>query len=175
MKSTRLHYLLFFLILLTTAFCFTFKLLSVPPGLETDEGSISYNSILISQSLRDQNKRLLPFFILSSDRVDWKQPVLIYSSALFFKVFGAGLISFKLVNVLYSLAASVLIYIIVRLMIKEKYYALIAMSLYAISPVIISTTRIGNESILPAFFGSLWLLLLTVYYKKNQNIYLWLP
>lgn len=172
MKSVRLHYLFFFLILLTTVFCFTFKLLSLPPGLETDEGSISYNSVLISQNLRDQNKRFLPFFILSSDRIDWKQPVLIYSSALLFKIVGAGLTTFKLVNVLYSLGATVLIYLIVRILLKEKNYALIAMLLYAISPIIISTTRIGNESILPAFFGSLWLLVLTIYYNKNKNIYL---
>ncbi|MFA5894359.1 MAG: glycosyltransferase family 39 protein [Candidatus Shapirobacteria bacterium] len=174
MTSTRLHNFLFLLILVITIFCFTFKLLQIPPGLETDEGSISYNSILISQNLRDQNKRLLPFFILSSDHIDWKQPVLIYSSAILFKIFGASLTAFKLVNVLYSLGASILIYFIARLLIKEKFYALIAMVFYAISPIIISTTRIGNESILPAVFGSLWLLLVTIYYKKNQNIYLFL-
>lgn len=43
------------------------------------------------------------------------------------------------------------------------------MLLYTISPMIIITTRIGNESILPAFFSALWLVLLTLYYKYKKT------
>ncbi|HOZ81237.1 MAG TPA: hypothetical protein PK370_03395, partial [Candidatus Woesebacteria bacterium] len=80
-------------------FLFIFRILTVPPGIETDEGSIAYNASLISKNFRDQNQRFLPFFILSSDKLDWKQPVLIYLSALYFKIFGASLLVFKLVNI----------------------------------------------------------------------------
>lgn len=163
------HSILFFSIVLLSISLFTFKILQIPPGLETDEGSISYNALLISKNLRDQNNRFMPFFILSSDNIDWKQPVLIYSSAIIFKLFGASLLNFKLVNVLYSILTLLLIYLLTRQIIKEKTYALIASLLYSISPMIIITTRIGNESILPAFFSSLWLLLLTLYYKYKKN------
>jgi len=171
MNNQTKHLITFVLIFIFVTFIFTKNILNNPPGLETDEGSISYNSSLISKNLRDQNGRFMPFFILSSDHLDWKQPVLIYSSAIFFKLFGTSLLNFKLVNVLYSLLTTILIYFLVRLIIKEKVYALIAMLLYSISPIIIITTRIGNESILPSFFSTLWLLLLTLY-AKNPKKYL---
>ena len=164
----KYHYFILSLLLLLSLFLFTFQLLANPPGLETDEGSISYNSILISRTLRDQNQRLLPFFILSSDHLDWKQPVLIYSSAIIFKLFGANLLNFKLVNVIYSLSTATLIYILSRLLIKQRIYALFSLFLYSITPMVIITTRIGNESILPAFFCSLWLVFLTIYHR-HQN------
>lgn len=172
MNRGQYHLLLFVLVILFSTFLFSYRILNNPPGLETDEGSISYNSILISKNLHDQNKRFMPFFILSSDHLDWKQPVLIYSTAIFFKIFGANLINFKLVNILYSLATVILIYILTRLLIKEKTFALIAMILYSISPMIIITTRIGNESILPAFFGTLWLVLLTLYNRNPKRYFL---
>lgn len=168
MNKLKSYLIIFSLLFCLATFLFTFNILSIPPGLETDEGSIAYNAVLISKNLRDQNNRFLPFFILSSDNVDWKQPVLIYSSAIMFKIFGANLLNFKLVNVIYSLLTVILIYLLTRQVIKEKIYAIIASSLYAISPMIIITTRIGNESILPAFFSSLWLLLLTLYYKNKK-------
>ena len=99
-----------FILVIFAAFLFTFKLLSNPPSLETDEGSIAYNSALISQNLHDQNGRFLPFFILSSDKTDWKQPVLIYLIAFIFKIFGISLLAFKLVNVFISLITVVLFF-----------------------------------------------------------------
>lgn len=166
------HIKLFILIVFLAVFIFLYNILNNPPGLETDEGSIAYNAVLISENLRDQNNRFMPFFILSSDNMDWKQPVLIYSSAVLFKIFGASLLTFKLVNVIYSLLTLILIYFLTRIVIKEKVYALIAMVLYSISPIIIITTRIGNESILPAFFSTLWLFLITLYFKKPLRLYI---
>ncbi|MFA7301132.1 MAG: glycosyltransferase family 39 protein [Candidatus Shapirobacteria bacterium] len=174
MIKNKQHFLWFIFIVIISLFIFSYKILSIPPGLETDEGSISYNSSLISKNLRDQNGRFMPFFILSSDHLDWKQPVLIYSSAIMFKIFGTSLLNFKLVNVLYSLSTTILIYFLVRLLIKEKTYALMAMLLYSISPIIIITTRIGNESILPSFFSALWLLLLTLYAKYSKKYLMFL-
>lgn len=112
-------YIKFFVLILSLAiFIFSYNILNNPPGLETNEGSISYNAILISKNFRDQNNRFMPFFILSSDNVDWKQPVLIYSSAIMFKIFSASLLNFKLVNVIYSLLTVLLIFTLTRLIIK---------------------------------------------------------
>jgi 4-amino-4-deoxy-L-arabinose transferase-like glycosyltransferase len=163
------HYIFPIILILLSFFLFTYKIISIPPGLETDEGSIAYNSALISQTFRDQNGRFLPFFILSSDKIDWKQPVLIYLTAIYFKLFGTSLLIYKLVNVSVTLLTSFILYKILLLVFKEKKIAYTGVLLYITTPIIIITTRIGNESILPSLFSCLWLLSLLVY-KQNKSL-----
>jgi 4-amino-4-deoxy-L-arabinose transferase-like glycosyltransferase len=151
-----------------TVLLFTFKLLSNPPSLETDEASIAYNSALMSQNLHDQNNRFLPFFILSGDKTDWKQPVLIYLTAITFKVFGISLLSYKLVNVFVSLITVILFFYLLKLIFKKNTYAFFGTLALITTPIVIITTRIGNESILPIFFSTLWLLSLLLFQKNNQ-------
>ncbi len=165
LKEFNLPILFFLLFLLI----FTYKITSLPPGLETDEGSIAYNSALISQTLRDQNDRFLPFFILSSDKIDWKQPVLIYLNALYFKIFGTSLLVYKLSNVTITLLATYLLYKILKNIFKDRKYAYLGILLYITTPIIIITTRITNESILPSLFSCLWLLSL-LNYKQNSSL-----
>jgi len=153
-------------------FLFIFRILTVPPGIETDEGSIAYNASLISKNLRDQNQRFLPFFILSSDKLDWKQPVLIYLSALYFKIFGASLLVFKLVNISVSFVAIILIYYLLTLIFKNKKLALIGSLIAFTSPMVIITSRLGNESIQPILWTTLWLLGLKLYSRSYQKKYL---
>lgn len=155
-------------------FTLSFKLLSLPPGMETDEASIAYNASLISKTLRDQNGRFMPFFILSSDRMDWKQPVLIYLSAIFFKVFGISLLTFKIVNVVTCLASLVLIYYICKTLFNNKYCGILGVLITISTPLVIITSRISNESIQPLFYSSFWLLSLILYRKYHKNIYLFL-
>ena len=150
-------YSILILVILAT-FLFTFKILSNPPSLETDEASIAYNSALISKNLRDQNNRFLPFFILSSDKSDWKQPVLIYLTALSFKVFGISLLSYKLVNVSICIITAILFFYLLKIIFKKNLFAFIGTLILITTPIIIICTRIGNESILPIFFSTLWLL-----------------
>jgi len=159
---------------LFSIFTLTFRLLSVPPGVETDEGSIAYNAALISRTLRDQNGRFMPFFILSSDHMDWKQPVLVYLSAIAFKIFGSSLFVFKMVNIVTSLAALVLIYFLCKLIFNNKYYGILGVIITLTSPIVIITSRIGNESIQPLFYSSLWLLSLVLYRKYHKNFYLFI-
>lgn len=151
---------------------FTFKITSIPPGLETDEGSISYNSALISNDLKDQNHRFLPFFILSSDRIDWKQPVLIYFTTVLFKLFGKSIFVYKLSNVILSLTSGILLAILVNILFKNKKYAFFSFLIYITTPIIFITTRIGNESLLPSLISSIWLLTIILYQEKTKPIYL---
>ena len=102
------------LVFVMAVFLFTFKILQVPPGVETDEGVIAHNAALISKTGRDQNGRFLPVFILSSDQLDWKQPVLIYLTAIYFKIFGTSLLVFKLVNVSLVLVSLGLMWILLK-------------------------------------------------------------
>lgn len=172
MRSRLKTFWPFILVFLFSAFLLTFKTLQVPPGIETDEGSIVYNAVLISQTLHDQNHRFIPFFFLSSDHLDWKQPVLVYLSAIFLKVFGANLYVFKMVNVCTSLASLVLLGYLLYLLFKSRTLVLIGMLVYATTPIIIITSRIGNESIQPILYTTLWLLFLVLFRHTNKKIYL---
>jgi len=161
----------FAIVFIFAAFLYTHKLLQIPPGIETDEGSIAYNSALISKNLRDQNNRFLPFFILSMDKVDWKQPVLIYTSAIAFKLFGTSLIVFKYVNVLVTLSSLVILWIVLRMFFSDK-EVLIGAIVFATTPMIIVAARLGNEGIWPALFSSLWILFICKFRNTDKIRYL---
>ncbi len=60
--------IIFFLILW---FLFTYKITEVPPGINGDEASIGYNAISISQTLRDENQRLLSIFFLMQNFIKY--------------------------------------------------------------------------------------------------------
>lgn len=164
--------LILFGIFLLSAFLLVFKTLQVPPGIETDEGSIVYNSVLISKNLHDQNGRLLPFFFLSSDHIDWKQPVLVYLTAIFLKIFGANLYVFKMVNVVTSLLAMLLIGYLIFLLYKKRSLSFLGMLVYITTPIVIITSRIGNESLQPVLYTTLWILFLGLYRQRSQKLYL---
>lgn len=162
---------LILIILIFIGFCFfSFKILNIPPGLETDEESIAYNSLLISLNLRDQNNKLLPIFILSSGGSDWKQPVLIYFTAFLFKTLGTSLFVYKIANIIISLLSAIVLYFVTKILFKSKKYAIAAFLIYITTPIIFITTRIGNESILPSLISTLWLLSL-ILYKNNKKIF----
>lgn len=162
---------LFFIIIIGYIFL-SFKLLQVPPGLETDESSIAYNAALISSNLKDQNNRFLPVFILSSDKIDWKQPVLIYFVALLFKIFGKSLFIYKTANIIITLLSGLVLYYISILLFKDKKYGLASFLIFITSPIIFITSRVGNESIMPSLVSTLWLLTLLLYQKNKKKLYL---
>lgn len=164
-------YLLLFLVILG-AFFLSFKLISIPPGLENDEGSIAYNSALISNNLRDQNNRFFPIFILSSDKIDWKQPVLIYFTAFLFKIFGKDIFVYKMANIIISLSAATCLYFISKILFKDQKYSIASFIIFITTPIIFITSRIGNESILPALISTIWLITLLLYQQNKKNLFL---
>lgn len=168
--SKRLAGILFSIVFLFALFLFTFRLLNVPPGIETDEGSIAHNAALISKTFRDQNGRFLPIFILSSDKIDWKQPVLIYLSAIYFKIFGTSLLVFKSVNVTVSLFSLVLMWLSLKLIFRKK-FAVVGTIIFVCTPIIIIASRLGNEGIQPILFATMWILALALYRKNNKTIF----
>ena len=67
-------------------FLLTYRLTDVPPGINGDEASLGLNALLLSQDLRDETKRFLPIFISVHDGKDWKPPVSMYTTVIFFKL-----------------------------------------------------------------------------------------
>jgi 4-amino-4-deoxy-L-arabinose transferase-like glycosyltransferase len=105
--------------------------------------------------------------------MDWKQPVLIYLSAFIFKILGTSLFTFKLANVLVALASLILTYLLLKEFFDTK-LAAIGLLLFATTPMVIISARIGTETIMPTLFCTAWLLSLVWYRKTNKLIYLFL-
>ena len=158
-------------LVLVAGFLFTFKFMQVPPGIETDEGAIAHNAALIAETGRDQNGRFLPFFILSSNKIDWKQPVMIYMAVIYFKIFGISLLVFKLINVTVGLLSVVLVWILLNNLFNQK-TAIVGTIALITTPIVIISARLGTEAIHPLLFGTLWILALALFRKSGQAKYL---
>ena len=64
--------IIFLVVVSGLLFLFTYKLTSVPRGITGDEASFGYNGILLARTLRDENGRRLPVFVLSLGGTDWR-------------------------------------------------------------------------------------------------------
>ena len=136
--------------------------------METDEGVIAHNAALISKTGRDQNGRFMPAFILSSDKMDWKQPVSIYLTAIYFKIFGMSLWVFKLVNVSVALVSLCLMWVLLRTLLGDR-EAVWGTIILMTTPMVVISTRIGTEAISPLLFATAWLLT-SALYRKNVRL-----
>src|SRR3989338_7375851 len=94
-------------------FLFTFKILDVPPGINGDEAVIGYSSTLIARTGHDSDGRFLPIFTTIS-WPDWKQPVTIYSTVLFFKAFGISYFNLRVVSVLFVLISGMITFFLIK-------------------------------------------------------------
>lgn len=81
-------YLFLIIFLILAFFFFSYRLIQVPTGLTIDEASIGYNAVLIGKTLRDETGRFLPFFPLTINKSDWKQPSSIYAAAVTLRFLG---------------------------------------------------------------------------------------
>lgn len=152
-------------------FLFTFKIADVPPGINGDEASIGYNAILISQTLGDENKRLLPLFFLTMDGKDWKQPVTIYTTAFFFRLFGPSYTLLRLVSVFYFLTSAVLLFLFLKNIFGEK-LALSGLLIFATTPILLIQSHLALENIALLTFVISWIYMLYKYEVTKRGRFL---
>lgn len=139
--------------------------MKVPFGINGDEGAIGYNSALISKTLRDENGRFLPVFVLSNSKTDWHQPVTIYLSALAFKIFGPSFLLFRLVSVFLAVLSTFLLGFLLIKLFNLK-LAIFGSILFITTPLILIHAHLGMENIAPLPFVLIWLISLYFYTKK---------
>jgi 4-amino-4-deoxy-L-arabinose transferase-like glycosyltransferase len=158
-------------LLLFAVFFFSLRLTQTPNGMTGDESSIGYNSVLISQNLHDETGRHFPVFILTMNGADWKQPISIYTTAIFFKIFGASLFNLKFVNVLVAVI-SLLLIIVLNYHLLGKKAGIVSGIIFLLTPTILIHSHLAQENIMPVLFISAWLLFLLLHDKKSQPLYL---
>jgi 4-amino-4-deoxy-L-arabinose transferase-like glycosyltransferase len=137
----------------------TFKLTSVPPGINFDESSIGYNAALISRTGNDELGNHLPVFFLTMDQKDWKRPVNIYFGAILFKILGVSYFNLRLISVIWIIIGAIFFYKLLRLFFN-KYLSFIGLLIFLSSPSILIQSHLALENIavLPFFIGWMYFL-----------------
>ncbi len=162
-----------FVLLLICFFAFfllSYKITDVPPGINGDEAGIGYNALLISRNLTDENNNFLPLFIFAKSS-DWKQPVTIYTTALFFRLFGSSYWLLRATSVFFVILSLVLLYLISREFLGIKFF-LVSSLILITTPIILIQSHLALENIAPLPFVLFWLWTLLKYGKTKKLIYL---
>jgi hypothetical protein len=150
---------------------FSYRLTQIPDGITIDEASFGYNGTLLARTLRDENNRKLPIFVLSIGGTDWRQPVTQYFTAVIFKLFGPSLFNLRMTAVITAVASLVLIYLLGKQLFGNV--GAIAASIFlATTPIFMIQSHLALDNIAPLPFVILWLLALFVFGKTKKNLWL---
>ena len=165
MGKHKIKLILVFLIILLLWIFFNFRLTDVPPGMNGDEASIGYNAILLSRTLRDENKRLLPTFVLTGQ--DWKQPVTIYSTAILFKIFGPSYTILRGTSTLFVIISAFLLFLFIKEILNFK-IAIFGTITFLLIPAIMIQSHLALENVALLPFVVFWVWM--VYKYENAKI-----
>lgn len=147
---------------------FSYKLTDIPPGITVDEAAFGYNGVLLAETLRDENNRLLPFFVLSIGGNDWRQPVTQYSTALAFKLFGSSYYILRSVSVFFAVL-SIILFVLLLLKIGGNIFAFFGGLVLTTIPMMMIQSHLGLDNIAPVPFVILWLM--GLYYYQTTRRY----
>lgn len=162
--------LVLFLVCFLAFVLLIYKITDVPPGINGDEAGIGYNAMLISRNLTDENNNFLPLFIFAKSS-DWKQPVTVYTTALFFKLFGPSYWLLRATSIFFVLVSLVILYLISKEFLGIKFF-LTAAFILVTTPIILIQAHLALENIAPLPFVLFWLWGLFMYEKTKRKIYL---
>lgn len=157
-------------VLVLAGLLLSFRLTDVPPGMTSDEAAFGYNGALLAKTGRDQNGKFMPFFVLSLEGKDWRQPVTQYATAGFFKIFGASLFNLRFVSVIAALTSLLLIMYLVKNL-WGIFPAIFSAVVFVTTPIIFIQSHMGLDNIMPVPFVALWLVSLFLYQKTKQKKY----
>jgi 4-amino-4-deoxy-L-arabinose transferase-like glycosyltransferase len=152
----------------------TFRIIAldkIPVSLTIDEVGIAYDSYSILKTGKDQFGTLLPLQFRSIG--DYKLPVLIYSMVPAIAFFGLTEFGTRITIALMGSLTILLVFALVRLMLKNNLIALFTAFSLAISPWHIKFSRSTFEAILALFFVLLGVYLFLRFVNGNSKK-LWL-
>ena len=169
MKKHWAKIILFAIILLAIGLRF-YKLSLVPPSLSWDEASFSYNAYTIANWGKDEWGRTLPLSFESFG--EYKNPVDIYVSVPFIKIFGLNEFATRTPAALFGVINVILIYFLAKTLFKNRFLALFASFFLAISPYGLQFSRHHHELNIALFF---FLLGLTLFFRAIRKKAWWFP
>ena len=149
-----------------------FRLQSSPPLLSQDEASFTNASFNVSSNLHDENNRLLPLYFetLSTRLTDWKNPFLVYWTAIFVKVFGFSVFSTRFSCVMLGIITIIFLWRTVKLIFPQSKSAPLISCLFLItSPLFIIQSRIVIDPITMVTMTMIELYYLVSYYQTQRK------
>ena len=148
----------------------TYKLSTVPP-LDIDEYGIAYDAYSIATTGQDSWGVRMPIFFRAFG--DYKLPLDIYLSAFFFKVFEPSVFWLRFPAVLFSLLYIPTMYVLLKSLTKNTYWALFGSALVAVLPYNLFYSHIISASISASYliFASLTFFIRAIQSKNTlRNI-----
>jgi len=148
--TKRLFPILFVLILFLGAFFRLYHLDTNPPALFSDEVDAGYQAKVFLENQTDYFGNSWPVHFQSF--ADWRTPILIYSTALSFKLLGPSALAVRLPSALFGILCLPALYLLIKKITKNKYLALSGMAILAFSPWHIHYSRVAFELTTMLFF-----------------------
>ncbi len=145
-----------------------YKISEVPPAISWDEAAVGYNAWTIANYGRDEYGNFFPLIFRSFG--DDKQPVNVYITAIFVKIFGLNEFSTRFPAALFGVLNVLLIFYLVKLLFKNEIMALSAALFLAVSPYNLHFSRFNHEANIALFFVMLGIT--TFYLSLSRNNFL---
>lgn len=157
----------FLLLLIPILAAHTFSLADIPAGLYLDESSIGYNAISLIETGRDEHGVFLPTYPKSVG--DYKNPVLVYTSAVILKVLGVSEFALRFTSFIFYLCALGFILLLVnRLTDYNPVIRLYTLAAFGFLPMFFTISRIAFEVITQLTWTSAGLLLIWIVFQQED-------
>lgn len=165
-NTNLIVYLILGLIVLFALIIRVYQIDIIPPSLTWDEAAVGYNAYTIANWGKDEYGKSFPLYFKSFG--EDKQPIHIYITAIFVKLFGLSEFSTRISVAIFGALNVLIIFFLVKILFKSNLIALLSSLFLAISPQNIFFSRFNHESNFALFFFMLGLLLFYTYLNKKR-------
>ncbi|MDO8619189.1 MAG: glycosyltransferase family 39 protein [Candidatus Daviesbacteria bacterium] len=157
MKINNITKYLLIVIVLLAFFLRVYQVDAIPPAISWDEAAVGVNAYSMASYAHDEWGKFLPLVFKSFE--DDKNPVHIYSTAVFVKILGLSNLSVRLPAVFFGTLNVLLIFFLGRKLFNSKWVGLTAAFFLSISPYALQFSRFNHEANFALFFFMLGLIL----------------
>jgi len=144
-KIITKYNLLFLLIIIFALFIYFYRLSTVPSGFYSDEAVVAYNSYSILKTGRDEYGQLFP--VLFRFFGSYTPGLFVYFLVPFIKIFGLSVLTVRGVNAVLMISTGIILYMFLKKLLPKinRYYFLIPLLCYYLTPWTIFNARLGYE------------------------------
>jgi 4-amino-4-deoxy-L-arabinose transferase-like glycosyltransferase len=144
---------------------------STPVYIAADEVFFGLNAHSIAFTGHDINGRFLPLYFQWPAQIAphvWFQPIIVYFTAVFFRVLPVSEWSIRLPTILVALTDIVLVYLVAKRIFTRERSAVIAAVLFALTPAHLIHSRLAMDFVYPLPFVLAWLLCLVIFLEHGD-------
>lgn len=151
-------YILLIFIVIMASILRIYRIESVPPSLSWDEVAVGYNAFTVANWGKDEYGKSYPLNFRSFG--EDKQPIHIYTTAIFVKLFGLSEFSTRIPAAIMGSLNVLLIFFLAKKLFRDERIGLFSSFFLAISPQNLFFSRFNHEANFALFFFMLGLLII---------------